>query len=620
MPMFRIESEVHSTGRFAIPLLCALGGLANLVCSPAHALAEWSWSDQIVDLSVAGRTARNPAAAVDASGNVTVVWGLDNSNEDTILQGNHFGTGGWSGVVDIDGTGSNWQPIAVAEPAGAVTAVWESKTGEQWAVRAARFSNGSWSGPISLSAPGLDARSPALAVDPSGNVTAVWQRGGTIQSARSRGGIWEGVVDLGDAGAGTAFPRVAADANGDLTAVWERAGDHGVTIQSARFSEGHWAAPVEISVPGKDAKRPNVATDSNGDVTVVWELAGAADRTVQSARFSAGAWTAPVDLSDAGTHAAKAQVAVDGIGDVTAVWGAKVGTDLIIQSARFSNGRWSLASDIAVAGRLETWGERGLPSPKLAVDSKGAVTVVWERVDERGVTVQSSRFSAGSWAAATELGEAGTANAFPRVVADVSGNVTAVWLNNGTVQSKRGGDSPQPRTHTLTVAKSGEGTVTSSPEGIDCGMVCNAAFEEGSYVILFAKPGPGQVIGGWSGDCGQWIGPPKESCMLTMKANKTVSVSFRPAGAKTRTLQLIKKGKGTGTIDSEPAGISCREDCRATFASFEKGARVTLTAAAGERFRFKGWSGACSGKKTTCVLNMGQNRRVGAKFDTYPKN
>lgn len=618
--MFRIESEVRSTGRSAIPFLCALGVLANLVCFPARALAEWSWSDQIVDLSAAGRIARNPAAAVDASGNVTVVWGLDNSNEATILQGNHFSTGGWSGGVDIDGTGSNWQPRAVAEPAGAVTAVWESKTGEHWAIRTARFSNGSWSGPTGLSAPGLDARSPAVAGDASGNVTAVWQRGSTIQSARSIGGNWEGVVDLGDAGAGSAFPQVAADAKGNLTAVWERGGDGGVTIQSARFSEGHWAAPVEISVPGNDARRPNVATDSDGNVTVVWELASAADRTVQSARFSAGAWTAPIDLSRAGIQAAKAQVAVDGTGNVTAVWGAKVGTDLVIQSARFGNEGWSSAVDIGVAGKLETWGERGLPSAKVASASAGTVTVVWERVDDHGVSVQSARYASGSWGGVTQLAEAGTASAFPQVVADDAGNVTAVWLNGGIVQSKRGSDNPQPRTYTITVAKSGEGTVTSSPEGIDCGTVCNAVFEEGSYVFLFAKPGSGQVISGWSGDCGQWIGPPKESCTLTMKSNKTASISFRPASAKTKTLQLIKKGKGTGTIHSEPAGLSCREDCRATFASFEKGARVVLTAAAGKGSRFKGWSGACFGKKTTCVVKMGESKRVGAKFDTYPRN
>jgi hypothetical protein len=615
--MFRIEREIRPTKRSSIPLLCALGILANLFFSPGGAaLAEWSWSDQIVDLSVAGRIAHNPAAAVDASGNVTVVWGFDNSNENTILQGNRFITG-WRGVVDIEGTGSNWQPRAVAEPAGAVTVVWESKTGEQWAVRAARFRDGSWSGPISLSAPGPDARSPAVAVDASGNVTAVWQHGSTIQSARSIDGDWNGVVDLGDAGAGTAFPQVAADANGNVTAVWARAGDSGVTIQSARFSEGYWAAPVEISVPGKDARRPNVATDSNGNVTVVWELASG---TIQSARFSAGAWTVPVNLSDAGTLAAKAQLVVDGSDNVTAVWGAKVGTDLIIQSARFDKEGWSSAVDIGVAGKVQTWGERGFPAAKVASDRAGTATVVWERVDDRGVSVQSARYASGSWGGVTQLAEAGTASAFPQVVADDAGNVTAVWLNSGIVQSKRGSDNRQPRTYTVTVAKSGEGTVTSSPEGIDCGTVCNAAFEEGSYVFLFAKPASGQVIGGWSGDCGQWIGPLKESCTLTMKSNKTVSVSFRPASAKTETLQLIKKGKGTGTIHSEPAGLSCREDCRATVASFEKGAQVVLTAAAGEGSRFRGWSGACSGKKTTCVLKMGQSKRVGAKFDAYPRN
>jgi CSLREA domain-containing protein len=56
-------------------------------------------------------------------------------------------------------------------------------------------------------------------------------------------------------------------------------------------------------------------------------------------------------------------------------------------------------------------------------------------------------------------------------------------------------------TLTVTKAGSGSGTVTSDPEGIDCGSTCSADFEEGAEVILTAIPDSGSVFAGWSGDC-----------------------------------------------------------------------------------------------------------------------
>jgi Ca2+-binding RTX toxin-like protein len=75
----------------------------------------------------------------------------------------------------------------------------------------------------------------------------------------------------------------------------------------------------------------------------------------------------------------------------------------------------------------------------------------------------------------------------------------------------------------LTVVKTGEGTVTSVPAGINCGTACAADFDEGSTVLLVPSPAPGWTFGGWSGPC---IG--LGSCAVLMNAARNATAQFLP--------------------------------------------------------------------------------------------
>jgi Divergent InlB B-repeat domain len=68
---------------------------------------------------------------------------------------------------------------------------------------------------------------------------------------------------------------------------------------------------------------------------------------------------------------------------------------------------------------------------------------------------------------------------------------------------------------------------------------------------------------------------------------------------------------GTGTVQSQPAGINCPATCNA---EFESSAVLTLKAIPGAGQSFSGWGGACSGAVSTCVVNMDQARAVTAIF------
>ncbi len=67
---------------------------------------------------------------------------------------------------------------------------------------------------------------------------------------------------------------------------------------------------------------------------------------------------------------------------------------------------------------------------------------------------------------------------------------------------------------------------------------------------------------------------------------------------------------GQGAVSS-PAGISCAPTCSK---GFVPGSTVDLTAVPQKGWQFQGWSGSCTGQKTTCSVTLDQGKNVTASF------
>jgi hypothetical protein len=153
--------------------------------------------------------------------------------------------------------------------------------------------------------------------------------------------------------------------------------------------------------------------------------------------------------------------------------------------------------------------------------------------------------------------------------------------------------------------RDGSGTVTSTPDGIDCGPTCAHDFPTRSTVTLTATADPGSRFTGWlAEDC-----PDTGDCTVTLDVPKTVGARFEPV-ASHYNLNVLRDGDGRGTVTSAPAGIDCGIDCSQSYAD---GTEVTLTAAPNAGSTFIGWHGACTGT-ATCTVSMGAPREVWATF------
>ena len=161
----------------------------------------------------------------------------------------------------------------------------------------------------------------------------------------------------------------------------------------------------------------------------------------------------------------------------------------------------------------------------------------------------------------------------------------------------------------LTVTRSGQGRVTSSPAGIDCGAQCTRSFTQGAAVTLTATADSGYRFERWGGACSGSAA----SCSLSMTDEKSVTATFTPVAPAAYALTVSHGGHGR--VSSAPAGIDCGAVCSS---SFEAGTSVVLTAEPEAGYLLAGWGGQCSGTSPTCPVVMNGARSVSATFAAVP--
>jgi hypothetical protein len=114
----------------------------------------------------------------------------------------------------------------------------------------------------------------------------------------------------------------------------------------------------------------------------------------------------------------------------------------------------------------------------------------------------SSRY----WSSSTAASSNGNAGCVNFSNGDISNsNNTCYKTDINTLRAVRSGQSWS--VGNLVISKSGSGSVSSVPAGIDCGSTCAATFNAGTSVTLSALASPGSTFAGWSGGGCQGTSP-----------------------------------------------------------------------------------------------------------------
>lgn len=194
--------------------------------------------------------------------------------------------------------------------------------------------------------------------------------------------------------------------------------------------------------------------------------------------------------------------------------------------------------------------------------------------------------------------------------------VTAIGTGDCIIAANQAGDTPYypaPEVTqtipviigaTLTLSKTGNGRVSSSPTGIDCGTDCFYGFPKNSAISLSALPDSDSIFLNWSGAC---TGK-KLTCAITLTKNLAVKANFKT----TPIYNLTLKTTGMGIINSSDSSINCGSNCTAIY---KADTSITLFATANAGHIFKGWRGGnCLKNSPTCTIKVTKNKIVYATF------
>jgi hypothetical protein len=250
--------------------------------------------------------------AVDASGDAVAVWERFDGSDDIVQAASRPSGGGWESPDDLSAEGQNAEaPQVAVNPAGEAIAVWARFDGSDDIIQSAtRPPGGAWAFSGNLSAEGQSAESPQVAIDPAGDAAAVWARenGGLTSivqgTDRAAGGTWQTPVPLTATGLVAAEePQVAVDPAGNVIAVWSISDGSPNIVQSAsKPVGGPWQPRTTLSVIGHNSTEPQVALDPAGDGVAVWARDNGANRIAQAIGYDgAGPLLHAVSIPAAGT-------------------------------------------------------------------------------------------------------------------------------------------------------------------------------------------------------------------------------------------------------------------------------------------------------------------------------
>ncbi len=346
---------------------------------------------------------------------------------------------------------------------------------------------------------------PDVAMDASGNAYAIWEdlRNGNSDvyfAYCPAGGAWGTSVRVNDDDglAEQRQPALAVDDTGIVYAVWADWRDGGPAVYFAlRPALGVWSANVRVSATcvGTDIiwPRPDIGVDASGCAQATWAVGREGNpptSNVMSARRSAaGQWSPVTRVNDVLDCAFEPVIAVDGSGNATTLWLQSGNSDTIRSSFCPAGGDWepsNLVSDSPV--------DESPQNPALAVDGDGNAYAMWGEL--RGSRLTYKPFGHAWSPSVAVLG------GFPSDLAvDTSGTAYVVWADIGSdsaiyaVTCPRGGPcTPGVRVNDSTQT----GFVSRLSIGVTNGGRAHVVWEDG-------RNGKGDIFGSSCVVAGAWL-------------------------------------------------------------------------------------------------------------------
>lgn len=345
----------------------------------------------------------DPHIAVDSLGAINVVW-VDNTPGPQAIFFSRSADGGatFSTPVNLsNGPADSTSPQIALDANGNINVVWEND-GITFGIFYTQSVNGgaSFSTPVNLAANPNGSVGPQLGIDGNGDIFVVWEDDFNSQSdisfSRSldKGATFSVAKNLSNNPGKSFSAQVAVDPSGNINVGWvDTTTGHAEIFFSRSIDRGAtFSSATNVSNGSGASSRPQISTDTGGNIYLVWE----ADVPPNPHRdiffvFSTDGGTtfsSSLNLSNNFGDSTFPWLTVDTAGDVNVSWADTTPgyTQIFFMQSTDRGATFSpqqnLSNDAGFAGDVQ-----------MAADSKGNLDVVWSD-DSPGVSqIFFSRFS-----------------------------------------------------------------------------------------------------------------------------------------------------------------------------------------------------------------------------------
>jgi hypothetical protein len=261
-------------------------------------------------------------------------------------------------------------PAVAVDPSGGVHAVWTETpaSGFQDKIMYAQKLGDTWSVPVFISRDSGDIRAPRIISDTAGQLIVVWSEewAARIRYVRQLGDTWS-VPKLAFTHNGI-LPRLVMDSRGQIHMLFEEfTARSGIRYSYYAAEADSWATPQLVASGPGDLGSSDLAVDRWDRLHAVW-----GDWNTYGLGYSrrdSSGWTAPVALPDPSpsSQSCDPNVAVDTLGLPHVVWEERC-SGYYIHCMRFTGDSWTTPLRLY---------EQNARVPAIEPDDRGRMLVVW---------------------------------------------------------------------------------------------------------------------------------------------------------------------------------------------------------------------------------------------------
>ncbi len=364
----------------------------------------------------ANEASGTPAISVNSTGNATAAWVEFDTLGDSFLSSSNLVNNVWSTPEVISG---NNDLIVSLLPSPGINLDSTNKALAAWPTSDPLTStdliqwnsfNSAWGTPQTVFNPGDFIPNFKMSGSPTGQAIAAWivtgPSGDKLQAAFFNGTSWEvnpsltsDVAPTCSSSSNFCLPILSTSINPSNIAIilWKDTSDNG--LKSVIYGNGFYMPAVSVYTPTAQEliTEASVSIDPVGNALAIWNLENSTlgVSKILVSRFQNGAWEAPRVLdsvNEAFENFNSPRIGTDGEGNAFAVWEKLSNTDgtdsIYVNQYKSSLNTWNPQNTLLSNPNFANI------DPNIAVNSKGAATVVWTALGEDIQIVQAAYIDA----------------------------------------------------------------------------------------------------------------------------------------------------------------------------------------------------------------------------------